>query len=102
MELLYIVCWLQWPTEARGCFPSQKCIAEALGYSRATVNRAIKALKKHGLIGVDRRSRHHCTYRLLKVRCSTDKTQMSDERNSDYQVNTNNNKFTRNNNNIDD
>jgi biotin operon repressor len=34
--------------KTQACFPSQKYIAESLGYSRATVNRAIKTLEKIG------------------------------------------------------
>ena len=68
------------------CFPSQRYIAEKLGYSRATVNKALKRLKDNGLIGIER-DRYHCIYRLLKIRCQalekleqrrdTDETQMS-------------------------
>ena len=84
------------------CFPSQKYIADKLGYSRATVNKALKRLKDNGLISVEKPSRYHCIYRLLKVRCKAGETQMSSRRNSDVnQVNTNNNKLTRINNNTD-
>jgi len=87
---------------SQSCFPSQKYIANSLGYSRATVNKSIKLLEKCGLIKIDKRSRYHCVYKLLKVRCKASKTQMSSERNSDVnQVNTNNNKLTKINNNID-
>ncbi|MBI5374190.1 MAG: helix-turn-helix domain-containing protein [Candidatus Schekmanbacteria bacterium] len=98
----------------QSCFPSQKYIAEALGYSRTTINRAIKLLERNRLIEIKKRSRYHCVYYLLKVRCKedlssytrckTDETQMSTGRNSDVaQVDTNNNKLTRiNNNNVYD
>jgi len=87
---------------SQGCFPSQKYIANSLGYSRATINKTLKVLERYGLIRIDKRSRYHCVYKLLKVRCKTSETQMSSRRNSDVnQVNTNNNKLTRINNNID-
>ncbi len=87
---------------SQGCFPSQKYIADSLGYSRATVNKTLKLLEKNRLIRKDKRSRYHCVYKLLKVRGKAGETQMSSRRNSDVnQVNTNNNKLTRINNNID-
>ena len=86
----------------QACFPSQKYIAESLGYSRATVNRAIKTLEKNGLIRIKKRDRYHLTYFLVEPRCKASETQMSSIRNSDVKrVNTNNNKLTRNINNID-
>ena len=84
------------------CFPSQKYIADKLGYSRATVNRALQRLEKNKLIMVEKRSRYHCVYHLLKVRCNTDETQMSHRRNSGViYFDTNDNNITRNINNID-
>ncbi len=84
------------------CFPSQRYIAEHLGYSRATINKKIKLLERSGLIKVDKRSRYHCVYHLLKVRCKPAETQMSTYGNSEFpQVDTNNNKLTRIINNID-
>lgn len=81
------------------CFPSQKYIAKSLGYSRPTINKAIKVLEKEGLIWIEKRDRYHCVYTLLKVRCKAGETQMSTVGNSDVnQGNTNNNKLTRNNN----
>lgn len=86
----------------QACFPSQKYIAECLGYSRTTVNRAIKTLEKNGLIRIKKRDRYHCLYSLVEPRCKASETQMSNRRNSDVkQVNTNNNKLTRNINNND-
>ncbi|MEA1964925.1 MAG: helix-turn-helix domain-containing protein, partial [Candidatus Aerophobetes bacterium] len=87
---------------SQSCFPSQKYIAESLGYSRATVSRAIKSLEKNALIRIKRRDRYHCTYLLIEPRCKVSETQMSNRRNSDVaQVDTNNNKLTRNINNND-
>lgn len=89
--------------KAQSCFPSQKYIAERLGYSRATISRTLKRLEAVGLIKINKRSRYHRVYHLLKVkvRCSIGETQMSHRRNSDVSpVNTNNNKLTRNINNI--
>ncbi len=84
------------------CFPSQKYIARALGYSRATISKKIKLLKENGLIRVEKRSRYHRVYHLLKVRCKPTETQMSTHGNSEFpQVDTNNNKLTRIINNID-
>jgi biotin operon repressor len=90
--------------KAQTCFPSQKYIAEHLGYSRATICRALKRLASAGLIRIKKRSRYHCVYSLMKVkpRCGTSETQMSRRCNSDVaRANTNNNKLTRNINNID-
>jgi biotin operon repressor len=67
----------------QSCFPSQKYIAENLGYSRATVNKAIQVLEENNLIRIEKRSRYHCVYHLLKVRCKESKTKMSSEGNSD-------------------
>ena len=78
------------------CFPSQKYIARALGCSRATVNKKIKVLEKSGLIRVEKRSRYHCVYHLLRVRCKAREIQMSTQGNSDVnQSDTNDNKLTR-------
>jgi biotin operon repressor len=85
--------------KVQSCFPSQKYIAERLGFSRATISRALKRLEAASLIRIDRRSRYHCVYSLLKVkpRCSASGTQMSHGCNSDVSpVHTNNNKITRN------
>lgn len=85
----------------QSCFPSQKYIAGKLGYSRATINRALQRLEENGLIRIEKRSRYHCIYHLLKVRCNTDETQMSHRGNSGViYFDTNNNKRTRNINNI--
>ena len=88
--------------KSQSYFPSQKYIAESLGYSRATVSRAIKSLEKNGLIRIKRRDRYHLTYLLIEPRCKVSGTKMSHRRNSDVAyINTNNNKLTRNiNNNV--
>lgn len=50
------------------CFPSQRHIGEVLGgYSRTSINRAIKRLEKHGLIAVEKSGRRTQAYRLLAV-----------------------------------
>ncbi len=67
----------------QSCFPSQKYIAENLGYSRATVNKAIQVLEANDLIRIEKRSRYHCVYHLLKVRGKDCKTQKSNKGNSD-------------------
>jgi biotin operon repressor len=86
----------------QGCFPSQKYIGDGLGYSRATVNKALKQLEMNGLIAIDRTSRYHCAYHLLKVRCKTGETQVSTRGNSGViYFDTNDNNITRNINNID-
>jgi biotin operon repressor len=90
----------------QSCFPSQKYIAGKLGYSRATINRALQRLEENELIRIEKRSRYHCIYHLLKVRCQAleklgDETQMSHRGNSGViYFDTNNNKRTRNINNI--
>lgn len=84
----------------QSCFPSQQYIADRLGYSRPTVNKALKRLQDHGLIRKETRSRYHCVYRLLQVRCKAGETQVSTAGNSDVaQGDTNNTMLTRNNNN---
>jgi biotin operon repressor len=78
------------------CFPSQKYMADLLGYSRASINKALKVLKGEGLIEVKKRSRYHLGYRLIQPRCKAQETQMSTRGNRDVkQGNTNNNKLTR-------
>jgi len=60
--------------KSQACFPSQKYIAESLGYSRATVNRAIKTLEKNGLVRTKKRDRYYCTYFLVEPRCKASET----------------------------
>ena len=86
----------------QSCFPSQKYIGDKLGYSRATVNKALKRLEMNGLIIVSRTNRYHCVYHLLKVRCKAGETQVSNIGNSGViYFDTNDNNITRNNNDID-
>ena len=61
----------------QSCFPSQRRIGEVLGYSRTTINRAIKRLERHGLIVVDKSARYQHTYRLLRARCKPDAPETS-------------------------
>jgi DNA-binding transcriptional MocR family regulator len=85
----------------QSCFPSQRYMAERLGYSRSTMSRAIKCLEEHRLIRKEMRSRYHCVYQLLRVRCGVGETQMSTAGNSDViQEDTNKTKLTRINNNV--
>jgi biotin operon repressor len=86
----------------QGCFPSQKYIAKSLGYSRSYVNETLKALERNDLIRIEKKGRYHCIYHLLKLRCQPGRTQVSAIPNSgvDYS-DTNDNKRTRNINNID-
>lgn len=83
--------------EKQVCFPSQKYIAECLGCSRASVNKAIKILEKNKLIRVWKRCRYNCEYLLLDIpKCKAGETQMSTTVNSDVKhTDTNNNKLTR-------
>lgn len=83
------------------CFPSQRYIANRLGYSRATINKALKALKDQGLISVKKKNPYNLSYQLIEPRCQPQETEMSTRRNQDVkQRNTNNNQLTRINNNI--
>lgn len=50
------------------CFPSQKHIADVLGFSKASVVKAVRRLEESGLIRVDRTRRVHHVYHLLRVR----------------------------------
>ena len=85
----------------QSCFPSQKYIAESLGYSRSYINEVLKALERNGLIRIERKG-HHRVYYLLKVRCQPERTQMSTIPNLNVNyTDTNNNKLTRNINNND-
>jgi len=80
----------------QSCFPSQKYIAECLGYSRATINRAVKTLEKNGLLKIKKRDRYHLIYYLCEPRCKASETQMSNTGNSAVnRMNTNNNKLIR-------
>ena len=58
------------------CYPTQEQIGQILGYSRVSINKAIKLLQHHDLIVVDKRRRHNCVYRLPKVRCKETKRQV--------------------------
>ncbi|MEN6520074.1 MAG: helix-turn-helix domain-containing protein [Armatimonadota bacterium] len=60
----------------QSCYPSQKHIAEVLGYSRTTINKVIKKLEDNGLVLVERSGRYSHIYRLLAVRCKAEETQM--------------------------
>ena len=81
------------------CFPSQKYVAKSLGYSRATISKTIKVLERSGLIKIEKRSRYHCVYHLLKVRCQSGETEISTVGNSDVkQSDTNDNNLIRINN----
>jgi len=71
--------------ENQKCFPSQKYIAERLGCSRATVNRAIKVLEKYRLIFVEKRNYHHHVYSLLDIPCNTEETSVSHQCNQSVQ-----------------
>jgi biotin operon repressor len=78
--------------EKQCCFPSQKFIADRLGCSRATVNRAIHKLAANNIIAIERKDRMHYRYFLLHLECCTNETHMSHERNSSVSnVDTNNN-----------
>lgn len=84
------------------CFPSQRYIAEHLGYSRSYINGTLKLLEKNGLIKIEKKGRRRRIYHLLKVRCQPDRTQVSTIANSDVNQGDNNNtKLTRIINNID-
>jgi len=83
------------------CFPSQRYIAESLGYSRSYINEVLKVLERNGLIRIERKG-HHRVYYLLKVRCQLKRTQMSTIPNLNVNyTDTNDNKLTRNINNND-
>lgn len=94
------------------CFPSQKYIADSLGYSRSYINKVIKMLQGHGLISVEKKSRSIQVYHLLKVGSRTEafpetpnspeETDVSTIVNPDVnQGDTNDNNITRNINNTD-
>ncbi len=87
--------------QTQNCFPSQKRIADVLGYSRVSVNKAVKMLEREGLILIVKRSPYHCIYRLLSVRCEAEEAELSSVRNRDVTiVDTNKNQITRINNQI--
>ena len=58
------------------CFPSQKHIANVLGYSRTAINRVIRKLEMAGLVQVDRSGRYQHTYTLLRASCNPEETQV--------------------------
>ena len=77
-------------------------MAERLGCSRSTINKAVKTLASSGLIGIEKRNRYHLVYTLLEVRCRAGKTQMSKRGNRDVSLSdTNDNKVRINNNDND-
>ena len=86
----------------QSCFPSQKYIADHIGYSRATVNKAVKKLEEHKLVKKVKKDRHYCEYLLLEIpKCKAEETEVSTTGNSGVkQRNTNKNYITRNNNNV--
>ena len=88
--------------EGQSCFPSQKYIANSLGYSRSYINEVLRRLEENGLIKIEKKGRYHRIYYLLKVRCKVERTQVSGIANSGVKYSdTNNNKLTRNiNNNV--
>jgi DNA-binding transcriptional MocR family regulator len=68
--------------EKQSCFPSQKYIADHLGCSRATVNRAIQKLTTHKLIAIEKKDRTHNRYFLLHVGSIKSETRLLHRRNS--------------------
>jgi len=87
-------------SKSQACFPTQKTIADLVGLSRRTVIRKIKQLKEIGLIRIEK-EKGRCFYRLLRHKV-TNETQRCDKRDTSDVTsgNTNNNKLTRNINNI--
>lgn len=86
----------------QACFPSQKYIADRLGYSRAYVNETLKLLEKNRLIKIEKRGRCRRVYHLIKVRRQPGQTEVSTITNSCVnQGDNNDNKLTRIINNID-
>ena len=82
----------------QSCYPSQKYIAERIGCSRGSVNKAIKSLVESKLISVWKTPGKSTVYHLLPVTVLNNDTHLSKERNHGVsKVNTNNNKGTRNN-----
>ena len=62
--------------ENQSCYPSQKYIADHLGCSRATVNRAIQNLADHKLIAIEKKNKIHHRYFLLLTERFTGDTQV--------------------------
>jgi len=87
-------------SKSQACFPTQKTIAELIGMSKRTVIRRIRELQELCLLAVEKR-RGRCLYRLLKPKV-TKETQGGDKKDTREVTpgNTNNNKLTRNINNI--
>jgi biotin operon repressor len=75
-----VYCYLASFTNAeQSCYPSQRLIGEVLGYSRTSINRAIKKLERHGLIRIDKIDRtegYQQTYTLLEVGCNTEESRV--------------------------
>jgi biotin operon repressor len=86
----------------QACFPSQRYIAERLGYSRSYINETLKLLEKNHLIKIEKRGRYHRIYHLIELRCQPDPTQVLTMANRGVnQGDNNDNKLTRIINNID-
>ena len=84
--------------ESQSCYPSQKYIAERIGCSRVSVNKAIKKLVENKLISVWKTPGRTTVYHLLPVKALNNDTHLSNESTHDVsKLNTNNNKGTRNN-----
>lgn len=54
-------------------YPSQKRMAEVLGWSRQTVNKWIGVLEENKLITIEKRGRYYLIYYLNKVKCPNSK-----------------------------
>ncbi len=78
--------------EKQSCYPSQKYIADRLGCSRWSANRAVGKLAANGLVGVEKTVARRNIYRLIPLSVSPDHTTMLDKGNSDVGNGNTNNK----------
>lgn len=86
--------------ENQSCYPSQKYIAERIGCSRVSVNRAVGRLVENRLISMWKTPGKSTMYHLLPVRMLNNDTHLSNKStHAVLKMSTNNNKGTRNKNN---
>ena len=78
--------------ENQSCYPSQKYIADRLGCSRWSANRAVRKLIINRLVSVEKTAARRNIYRLIPLSVQQDHTTVLDKSNSDVgNGNTNNN-----------
>lgn len=74
-----VVCALESHKGERGIFPRQEVLAAELGTSTDTIGRAIKELRAHGIVEVDRQGRGHANRYSLSYETAPMRNQTADD-----------------------